>query len=67
MDCELLKRCNESLVLENRKLHKELENQRALKMSYALTPVAMLTMCPSCENNPGISLEHQTQSDRRTS
>ena len=47
VDCELMKRCNESLVEENKKLHKELENLRALKISS--TPAATLTMCPSCE------------------
>ncbi|KAE9584922.1 hypothetical protein Lal_00024407 [Lupinus albus] len=52
MDCEYLKRCCETLTEENRRLHKELQELRALKTSkpfYMQLPATTLTMCPSCE------------------
>eukprot|EP01018_Ginkgo_biloba_P006682 Gb_03793 [translate_table: standard] len=52
VDCEFLKRCCESLTDENRRLHKELQELRALKLAspfYMQLPAATLTMCPSCE------------------
>eukprot|EP00253_Pinus_taeda_P001933 PITA_01933 len=50
MDCEVMKRYNEALTDENRKLHMELEKLKALKMSSPpLMPASGLTMCPSCE------------------
>ncbi|CAM6110387.1 unnamed protein product [Calypogeia fissa] len=58
VDCEFLKRCCESLTEENRKLQKELQELRALKVAppcviahdfYMPLPAATLTMCPSCE------------------
>ncbi|CAL0326294.1 unnamed protein product [Lupinus luteus] len=52
MDCEYLKRCCETLTEENRRLHKELQELRALKISkpfYMQLPATTLTMCPSCE------------------
>lgn len=58
IDCELLKRCCESLTEENRRLQKELQELRAIKVAgpcviahdyYMPLPAATLTMCPSCE------------------
>lgn len=58
VDCELLKRCYESLKEENRRLQKELLELRAIKVAppcvishdyYMPLPAATLTMCPSCE------------------
>ncbi|KAI3448941.1 hypothetical protein Pfo_005606 [Paulownia fortunei] len=52
VDCEYLKRCCETLTEENRRLHKELQELRALKTSnpfYMQHPATTLTMCPSCE------------------
>eukprot|EP00253_Pinus_taeda_P010760 PITA_10760 len=50
VDCEVLKRCNEALAEDNRKLHMELEKLKALKMSAPpLRPASTLRMCPSCE------------------
>ncbi|KAG5538982.1 hypothetical protein RHGRI_019511 [Rhododendron griersonianum] len=52
VDCEYLKRCCETLTEENRRLHKELQELRALKNSnpfYMQLPATTLTMCPSCE------------------
>ncbi|XAR63398.1 hypothetical protein NMG60_11023313 [Bertholletia excelsa] len=52
VDCEYLKRCCEKLTEENRRLHKELQELRALKTSnpfYMQLPATTLTMCPSCE------------------
>ncbi|KAI5068185.1 hypothetical protein GOP47_0017107 [Adiantum capillus-veneris] len=58
IDCELLKRCCESLTEENRRLQKEVQELRALKVGapcviahdfYMPLPAATLTMCPSCE------------------
>ncbi|KAL6562783.1 hypothetical protein OROHE_005370 [Orobanche hederae] len=53
VDCEYLKRCCETLNDENRRLHKEVQELRALKTSkssfYMQLPATTLTMCPSCE------------------
>nr|XP_043610456.1 homeobox-leucine zipper protein HOX11-like [Erigeron canadensis] len=53
VDYEYLKRCCESLTIENKKLHKELQELRALKTTshpfYMQHPATTLTMCPSCE------------------
>jgi homeobox-leucine zipper protein len=59
VDCEYLKRCCEALTEENRRLHKELAELRALKTAppfYMHLPATTLSMCPSCErvaSNPG--------------
>jgi len=45
-----MKRYNEALADENRKLQMELEKLKALKMSSPpLRPSSTLRMCPSCE------------------
>ncbi|RVX15654.1 Homeobox-leucine zipper protein HAT4 [Vitis vinifera] len=53
VDCEFLKRCCENLTEENRRLQKEVNELRALKLSpqfyMQMTPPTTLTMCPSCE------------------
>ncbi|CAL9048012.1 homeobox-leucine zipper protein HOX19-like [Musa acuminata AAA Group] len=53
VDCEFLKRCCESLTDENRRLHKELQELKALKLAPPPVcmqfPAATLTMCPSCK------------------
>ncbi|KAD5802616.1 hypothetical protein E3N88_13976 [Mikania micrantha] len=53
VDFEYLKRCCETLTDENRRLHKELQELRALKSTsnpfYMQLPATTLTMCPSCE------------------
>lgn len=52
VDCDFLKRCCESLTEENRRLQKEVQELRALKVChpfYMQLPAATLTMCPSCE------------------
>ncbi|XP_031493767.1 homeobox-leucine zipper protein HAT22-like isoform X2 [Nymphaea colorata] len=52
VDCEFLKRCCETLTDENRRLQKELQELKALKLASPLCmqlPAATLTMCPSCE------------------
>ncbi|PPD84644.1 hypothetical protein GOBAR_DD18420 [Gossypium barbadense] len=52
VDCEYLKRCCETLTEENRRLHKEVQELRALKTCqpfYMQLPATTLTMCPSCE------------------
>ncbi|KAJ1268791.1 hypothetical protein BS78_07G160900 [Paspalum vaginatum] len=52
VDCEHLKRCCETLTEENRRLHKELAELRALKTAppfYMHLPATTLSMCPSCE------------------
>lgn len=52
VDCEYLKKCCETLTDENRRLQKELQELKALKMGqpfYMHLPAATLTMCPSCE------------------
>ncbi|KAJ9188521.1 hypothetical protein P3X46_003873 [Hevea brasiliensis] len=53
VDCEYLKKCCENLTQENRRLQKEVQELRALKLSPQLymhmNPPTTLTMCPSCE------------------
>lgn len=53
VDCEYLKRCCENLTEENRRLQKEVQELRALKLSpqfyMQMNPPTTLTMCPSCE------------------
>ncbi|GAV82444.1 Homeobox domain-containing protein/HALZ domain-containing protein/HD-ZIP_N domain-containing protein [Cephalotus follicularis] len=53
VDCEYLKRCCENLTEDNRRLQKEVQELRALKLSPQLymhmNPPTTLTMCPSCE------------------
>jgi hypothetical protein len=54
VDCEYLKRCCETLTEENRRLHKEVQELRALKLVSPhlymhMPPPTTLTMCPSCE------------------
>lgn len=57
VDCEFLKRCCENLTDENRRLQKELQELRALKLSpqfyMQMAPPTTLTMCPSCERVTG--------------
>lgn len=56
VDCEFLKKCCETLTDENRRLHKELQELKALKLAqpfYMQLPAATLTMCPSCERVGG--------------
>ncbi|CAA2978426.1 homeobox-leucine zipper HAT4 [Olea europaea subsp. europaea] len=53
VDCEFLKSCCENLTQENRRLQKEVQELRTLKLSpqfyMQMTPPTTLTMCPSCE------------------
>ncbi|RDX89910.1 Homeobox-leucine zipper protein HAT22, partial [Mucuna pruriens] len=56
VDCEFLKKCCETLTDENRRLQKELQELKALKLAqplYMPMPAATLTMCPSCERLGG--------------
>lgn len=57
VDCELLKKCCETLTDENRKLYKELQELKALKVGQPLymqlPAAATLTVCPSCERVAG--------------
>ncbi|KAL3526926.1 hypothetical protein ACH5RR_011582 [Cinchona calisaya] len=57
VDCEFLKKCCETLTDENRRLQKELQELKALKLAqqplYMQLPAATLTMCPSCERVGG--------------
>ncbi|RDX69811.1 Homeobox-leucine zipper protein HAT22, partial [Mucuna pruriens] len=58
VDCEFLKKCCESLTDENRRLKKELQELKALKLAqplYMPMPAATLTMCPSCERLGGVN------------
>ncbi|XP_061375895.1 homeobox-leucine zipper protein HAT3-like [Gastrolobium bilobum] len=53
VDYEYLKRCCENLTEENRRLQKEVQELRGLKLSpqmyMRMKPPTTLTMCPSCE------------------
>lgn len=57
VDCEFLKKCCETLTDENRKLYKELQELKALKVGQPLymklPAAATLTVCPSCERVAG--------------
>ncbi|KZV29917.1 hypothetical protein F511_17341 [Dorcoceras hygrometricum] len=56
LDCELLRKCCDRLTDENRRLHMELKELKALKSAqplYMQLPAATLTMCPSCERIHG--------------
>lgn len=64
VDCEFLKKCCETLTDENRRLHKELQELKALKIAqplYMQLPAATLTMCPSCERIGGGVGENQSK------
>ncbi|XP_022775071.1 homeobox-leucine zipper protein HAT22-like [Durio zibethinus] len=57
VDCEFLKKCCETLTEENRRLQRELQELKALKLAqpfYMHMPAATLTMCPSCERIGGV-------------
>ncbi|KAK6938013.1 Leucine zipper, homeobox-associated [Dillenia turbinata] len=52
LDCQLLRKCCERLTHENKRLQKELEALRAMKVSapiYMELQAANLTVCPSCQ------------------
>jgi homeobox-leucine zipper protein len=52
VDCELLKKCCKTLTEENKRLEKELQELKSLKLAapfYMQLSAATLTMCPSCE------------------
>ncbi|XP_066320096.1 homeobox-leucine zipper protein HOX17-like [Miscanthus floridulus] len=54
VDCEYLKRCCETLTEENRRLHKEVQELRALKLVSPhlymhMSPPTTLTVCHSCQ------------------
>ncbi|GMI95652.1 hypothetical protein like AT5G47370 [Hibiscus trionum] len=70
VDCEFLKRCCENLTEENRRLQKEVQELRALKLSpqfyMQMAPPTTLTMCPSCERvgvppNPSSTVDPRPQ------
>ncbi|KAL4366334.1 hypothetical protein GQ457_05G014000 [Hibiscus cannabinus] len=57
VDCELLKKCCETLRDENRRLQKEIQELKALKLAqpfYMHMQGATLTVCPSCETTRGV-------------
>lgn len=76
VDCEFLKRCCENLTEENRRLQKELQELRALKLSpqfyMQMAPPTTLTMCPSCERvaapppEKPVDHQHRAQNNHRT-
>ncbi|XP_056174003.1 homeobox-leucine zipper protein ATHB-4 [Syzygium oleosum] len=54
VDCEYLKRCCDNLTQENKRLQKEVQELRALKLLSPqlymhMKPPTTLTMCPSCQ------------------
>ncbi|KAJ4953889.1 hypothetical protein NE237_030721 [Protea cynaroides] len=72
VDCEFLKRCCENITGKNRRLQKEVQELRALKLSpqfyMHMTPPTTLTMCPSYElvtmsstSSASTPLQHQLQ------
>ncbi|CAL5030688.1 unnamed protein product [Urochloa decumbens] len=72
VDCEFLKRCCETLTEENRRLQKEVQELRALKLVSPhlymhMSPPTTLTMCPSCERVSSSTAAAAASSDRRAS
>ncbi|BAF15395.1 homeobox-leucine zipper protein HOX17 [Oryza sativa Japonica Group] len=72
VDCEFLKRCCETLTEENRRLQKEVQELRALKLVSPhlymnMSPPTTLTMCPSCErvSNTNNNSSAAAAADRR--
>ncbi|WOG92976.1 hypothetical protein DCAR_0312254 [Daucus carota subsp. sativus] len=66
VDCEYLKKCCETLTDENRRLQKEVQELKALKVAqplYMQLPAATLTMCPSCERVGGSGGPPATSAD----
>ncbi|KAF8410274.1 hypothetical protein HHK36_002799 [Tetracentron sinense] len=56
VECEFLKKCCGTLTIENRRLQKELQKLKVMKLSppiYMQLPAATLTICPSCERIGG--------------
>ncbi|KAF8689273.1 hypothetical protein HU200_042065 [Digitaria exilis] len=67
VDCELLKRCCETLTEENRRLHRELQQLRALNQPHPTAffmPAAALSICPSCERLTRAPATTTTGADR---
>uniref|UniRef100_A0A2P2L1K6 Uncharacterized protein MANES_S061300 n=1 Tax=Rhizophora mucronata TaxID=61149 RepID=A0A2P2L1K6_RHIMU len=67
VDCEFLKKCCETLTEENRRLQKELQELKALKLAqpfYMNMPAATLTMCPSCERIGGSGVGDNSASNK---
>ncbi|KAI5003872.1 hypothetical protein ZWY2020_031115 [Hordeum vulgare] len=59
VDCELLKRCCETLTEENRRLHRELQHLRALHhhhptAAFFIPSTATASVCPSCAGAPPV-------------
>ncbi|XP_073124084.1 homeobox-leucine zipper protein HAT22 [Henckelia pumila] len=70
VDCEFLKKCCETLTDENRRLQKELQELKALKLAqplYMQLPAATLTMCPSCERVGGAASASAAESMGKSS
>uniref|UniRef100_J3M052 Homeobox domain-containing protein n=1 Tax=Oryza brachyantha TaxID=4533 RepID=J3M052_ORYBR len=70
VDCEFLKRCCETLTEENRRLQKEVQELRALKLVSPhlymnMSPPTTLTMCPSCERVSNANNSSSAAPDRR--
>uniref|UniRef100_A0A0E0DGR9 Homeobox domain-containing protein n=1 Tax=Oryza meridionalis TaxID=40149 RepID=A0A0E0DGR9_9ORYZ len=70
VDCEFLKRCCETLTEENRRLQKEVQELRALKLVSPhlymnMSPPTTLTMCPSCERVSNTNNNSSAAADRR--
>lgn len=65
VDCEFLKKYCETLTDENRKLYKELQELKALKVGeplyMKLPAVASLRVCPSCERDGSGAAQNQAK------
>ncbi|CAL5417981.1 unnamed protein product [Camellia sinensis] len=65
VECEELKKCYKTLTDENRRLQKELQELKVVKITapvYMQMPAATLTMCPSCERIGDGSGENSSKS-----
>ncbi|KAL3505027.1 hypothetical protein ACH5RR_034868, partial [Cinchona calisaya] len=66
VDCELLKKCYETLKEDNRRLQKELKELKSVKLVappplYMQPPAATLTTCPSCERISSVAGENSSK------
>ncbi|KAI3449061.1 hypothetical protein Pfo_005726 [Paulownia fortunei] len=71
VDCEYLRHCCENLTNENKRLQKEVNELRALKLSpqfyMNMSPPTTLTMCPQCERVAVSSSTNTAKADATTS
>lgn len=70
-DCDVLKKCCDSLTEENKRLQKEVEELKSMQaMSvplYMQIPAATLSLCPSCERICGSKSDDENTNNNTSS